>query len=64
MKKSKGLFSLGISILFVMLGIYLFQIKAETIDSSFALISKIVGVICIVFFGSIVLLSLSNFLRR
>ena len=49
--KSKLLFGIGTSILFVVLGIYIYTTKFQTIDSSYSNFRKIVGIACIVFFG-------------
>ena len=49
--KSKLLFGISTSILFVVLGIYLYTTKSHTIDASYANLTKIVGIACIVFFG-------------
>lgn len=49
--KSKLLYSIVISILFVALGIYLYATKSQTIGASYSNFRKIVGVASIVFFG-------------
>jgi quinol-cytochrome oxidoreductase complex cytochrome b subunit len=49
--KSKLLFGIGSSILFIALGIYLYTTKSETLDSTYSSFRKIVGIACIVFFG-------------
>ena len=61
MNKSKLYFAIGTSILFVMLGIYLYQTQSETIDSSYSLM-KIIGIACIVFFGIVGLIGLKKLL--
>ena len=62
--KSKLLFGIGTSILFIILGIYLYSTKAETINTSYANFTKIVGISCILFFGIIVLISLKKIISK
>ena len=60
MKKSSLLFGIGISALFVMLGFYLYFEKSVQQDVSNPSLIKIIGVICIVFFGIMTLLGIKK----
>ena len=58
--KSKLLFGIGSSIIFIVLGIYLYTTRSETIDSSYSAFTKIVGIACIVFYGIIGFINLKK----
>ena len=64
MNKSILLFGISSSILFVILGIYLYTTKAETIDSSYSNFRNIIGIACIVFFGITGLISIKKLIRK
>jgi len=51
MKTSKGLFGIGTSLLFVMLGVYLFTVKAHNPATENPELVKWVGIACTAFFG-------------
>lgn len=55
---TKLLFGIGISTLFVVMGVYLFE-KPETTDSSYPM-NKVFGIANIVFFGFIILFSIKK----
>lgn len=57
MKITKGLYAMGTSILFVMLGIYLVTTKSVDTETSFPLLTKVVGYACILLFGTILAMS-------
>jgi hypothetical protein len=63
MKKASLLFSLAVSIFFVSLGYYLCFEKPEPIDIDPA-IPKIVGVVCMVSFGILTLVSLKKLVSK
>lgn len=63
MKKASLLFSLAVSIFFVFLGYYLCFEKPEPTDINPA-IPKTVGVVCMVFFGIITLISLKKLVSK
>lgn len=61
MKKSSLLFSIGVSILFVMLGLFLYFEKSAQNDISNPTLIKIAGISCIIFFGTITLIGIKKF---
>lgn len=63
MKKASLLFSLAVSIFFVFLGYYLYFEKPEPTDIDPA-IPKIVGVVCMLFFGILTLVSLKKLVSK
>lgn len=63
MKKASLLFSLAVSIFFVFLGYYLCFEKPESTDINPAT-PKTVGVMCMVFFGILTLISLKKLVSK
>ncbi len=61
MKKANLFFSLGISILFVFIGYYLYFEKESDLN---LLLLKIVGGLCMVFFGIIALINLKKIISK
>lgn len=64
MKKYNPLFGIGISILFVMLGLYLVFEKANTTDITNPLLRTIVGISCILFFGTLLFLKILKSINK
>lgn len=64
MKKINGLFGLGISILFVLLGLYLFFEKSNQSGVSNPTLIKVVGIACIIFFGGTMLFGLKKLMTK
>ena len=64
MKKSNILFGIGTSILFVILGLYLVLEKANAKDISNPLLIRIVGISCIVFFGTLLVLAALKLIKK
>jgi len=63
MKKASLLFSLAISIFFVILGYYLCFVKPEPTDIN-PNIPKIIGMVCMVFFGILTIVSLKKLVSK
>ena len=64
MNKNNALFGVGIAILFVILGLYLLLEKATQEGTSNPLLIKIIGIICVLFFGSLAVLGLLKFIKK
>lgn len=62
--KSKLSFGIGSSILFVVLGIYLYTTKSETPESFYSNLTKIVGIVCIAFFAFIGLICIKKLVSK
>jgi len=63
MKKSNLLFSIGVSSFFVYLGYYLSFMKELPSDIN-PYLSKTVGIICMVFFGAILIMSIKKMFSK
>jgi hypothetical protein len=64
MKKNNPLFGIGISALFVILGIYLVLEKANAKDITNPLLLRIVGISCILFFGTLLVLTILKLVKK
>jgi nitrate reductase gamma subunit len=64
MKKTSALFGIGLSIIFVIIGLSLITKKTSSIEFLTPATVKVVGVVCVTFFGSITLIGLYKFLKR
>ncbi|MBK9256155.1 MAG: hypothetical protein IPM42_11765 [Saprospiraceae bacterium] len=61
--KTKGLFGIGLSILFVMLGVYLLTEFPKNNLNLNPLLVKGIGIACILFFGAIFILGMRKLLK-
>ncbi|HLF53033.1 hypothetical protein [Flavobacterium sp.] len=62
--KSKLLFGIASSMLFTILGVYLYSTKSEQSDSLNPTFVKNIGIICIVFFGITCIIGLKKLLTK
>ncbi len=64
MKINNPLFGIGISLLFVILGIYLVLEKANAKGVTNPLLIRIVGISCILFFGTLLVLTILKLVKK
>ncbi len=64
MKITRPFYALGTSILFVMLGVYLVSTKATDPGNSYPMMTKVVGIACIAFFGTILAVTFYKLIFR
>jgi len=64
MQKLNGYYGLGVSILFVLLGLYLIFEKSNQSNVTYPVWIKITGIACVLFFGSLVIMKLLKYLKK
>jgi cytochrome c biogenesis protein CcdA len=64
MKKSRLVFGMGIALLFIYLGYYLYFVKAGQSDTTQPGLLKVVGLISMIFFGGLVMLTSIRLIRQ
>lgn len=60
---AQRLFGIGLALLFVMLGIYLFSVKADDPATAYPEVTRWVGIVCAAFFGFVLIAGCINLFR-